>query len=366
MFLRTIGFLMMAGAAACAVCLSAASAREGAAADEGRITLVFSIDQGFGNGLVVHDDQVALTRIIAALRPLQQRFRVLVILNPMVRDKPRLHRVLDTLSARGMPFVLDVYTSDALTLGSCSEQNAPHDPSHGLTVSPDQLAALKQRLGKWLAGIRFTEVFAEDFTVRAVRTTNPEWALPCWKLPEDDFFQPSLAERYLKLASETGLFVQFSDWHWKAFAGWDSHQQERERQLTRLLKQYPGMVTVTFANNEPSETSVPRLQDWETAVRSFVKDGAAGFGLSCQSWLRRDETACPPEEFASWALSALNKGPATSVDRHGPVPSPRAARSKAAYRKPGWASRGRPRDRSGWEPRHDGQTMPHPSIRYAF
>ncbi len=189
--------------------------------------------------------------------------------------------------------------------------------------------------------------FAEDFTVRAVRTTNPEWGRPCWKLPEDDFFQPSLAERYLKLASETGLFVQFSDWHWKAFAGWDSHQQERERQLTRLLKQYPGMVTVTFANNEPSETSVPRLQDWETAVRSFVKDGAAGFGLSCQSWLRRDETACPPEEFASWALSALNKGaryvqfePAWYLFH-----LPRGTFEVQPYTdSPEWASRGRPRD----------------------
>ena len=41
-----------------------------------RPELIFSLDQGFGNGIVVHDDQVALTRIIAALKPLQSRYEV--------------------------------------------------------------------------------------------------------------------------------------------------------------------------------------------------------------------------------------------------------------------------------------------------
>ncbi len=310
-----------------------------------RPELIFSLDQGFGNGIVVHDDQVALTRIIAALKPLQSRYEVRVLLNPMVKDRAKLLRVLDTLAARQMPFVLDAWSSDAQTLGSCSDQNASHDPRHGLTASIEDLLALKKRYGRWFSGIRFTEVFAQDFTVRAVRSTNPEWGRPCWKMPEDSFFSESIAEDLLRFARQHGLTVEWSDWHWSRLHPWDEPQKKHEQYLRRLLKQYPGIVTVAYANNEPNEDSVRRLPDWEQTVKPFADDGAAGFGLSCQSWLRRVETETPAEDMIAWTLSALDRGAA--LVQYEPVwyffRLPRGTFEVEGYSaRPAWVDRGLP------------------------
>ncbi len=279
-----------------------------ALAAQPKTRLIFDLDQGFGNGIVVNDDQVALGRVIDALKPLRERYDVYVIVNPMVADRKKLDHVLDTLAAADQPFVFDTYTSDAETLGSCSTQNRPFDPRHGLTISVDDLAAYKKRRGKHLAGLRFMEVFAQDFTVRAVKTTNPEWALPCWKLPDDAFFQPEIAERYLKFAKEHSMFVQWSDWHWFEFASWDAVQKEHEAKLSELLRKYPGLVTITYANNEPEEASVQRIKGWEKSVAGFAKDGAAGYGLSDQSWLSKNDETCPVDDIIRWAKSALAKG----------------------------------------------------------
>lgn len=164
-----------------------------------RITLAFSLDQGFGNGVVVQRNLAAVQRIVEALKPLQSRYRVCVIVNPMVADRARLDAVLDTLADLKMPFVFDVYTSDALTLGSCSVQNKPYDPEHGLSISLEDLESYKKRYREWLIGIRFAEVFAQDFTVRAVKTTNPEWALPYGHYP---------AGRYRKIPTFAGISLR--------------------------------------------------------------------------------------------------------------------------------------------------------------
>ncbi|MGQ9808805.1 MAG: hypothetical protein ACUVSM_06550 [Armatimonadota bacterium] len=339
-----IGMLTIALAGGAADGRTAPGAGGGAPA---RPVLVFSVDQGFGNGIVVHDDQVALTRIIRALEPLRQRFDVRVIVNPMVRDRARLLRTLDTLAARGMPFTLEAWSSDAQTLGSCSEQNNPFDPHHGLTVSTEELGALKRRYGRMFTGIRFAEVFAQDFTVRAVRTTNPEWGLPCWKLPADSFFRPDIARRLLGFARANRLHVQWSDWHWYTFHPWDETQRGHEEELRALLREFPGLVTMTYANNEPQEESALRRDHWEKAVKGFVSDGAAGFGLSCQSWLRLVETDTVPEELAGWAVEALERG--ASLVQFEPVwyffHLPRGTFGVERYTHlPEWADRGRPRD----------------------
>jgi hypothetical protein len=51
-----------------------------------KVKLIFSVDQGFGNGIVFNDDQVAIGRIINALQPLRKRYDAYLLLNPMVRD----------------------------------------------------------------------------------------------------------------------------------------------------------------------------------------------------------------------------------------------------------------------------------------
>ncbi len=277
----------------------------GTAVADGAVKLVFSIDQGFGNGVVVNDDQVAVKRIAEALRPFSAKYKVYVLLNPQVKDLEKLDRVLDTLVEAGMPFVLDVCSSDSMTLGSVTEQCRPHDPRHGVSISLHDLRAYKKRYGKWLAGIRFMEILAHDFTVRAVQTTNPEWGQPGWKMPRDSFFQPGIVEGFLKFARDNGMFVQWSDWHWIGFADWDEPQRPKEEKLLALLRRFPGLVTVTYANNEPNGDSAKRLPDWERCITRFA--GAAELGLSDQSWLGNDVT-CPVADITSWAESALDKG----------------------------------------------------------
>ncbi|MCC3373542.1 hypothetical protein [Cohnella sp. REN36] len=279
--------------------------------DASKKTLVFNIDQGFGNGIVVNNDQVGLQRILDAIKPLKTRYRVLVVLNPMVKNKENLQAVLDTLAANDMPFLLDAVSSDVETLGSCTMDtfNAPADPYHGVAASVDELAGYKSKYGDEFAGLRIFEVFGQDFTIRAVKTTDPDWALHCWKIPDGRFFQSSIIEPYLAFAKQNGMFVQWSDAHWYALHSWDGPQAENERQLSDWTAKYPGMVTVTYANNEVGKPD-DRIGNWQTAVQSFVDQGAAGYGLSDQSWNceSSDEEDCPASYMIDWALSGLGQG----------------------------------------------------------
>jgi len=286
------------------ICLSA---NQKSALPEG-VSLVFSIDQGFGNGVIVQDDQEALARMVDALEPLKAKYNVCVVLNPMVKDRKKLGRTLDTLQSRGMGFVFDVYSSDSQTLGSCTEFNAPHDPEHAVSISIKDLAAYKKRYGKFLAGLRCFEVLAQDFTVRAAKTTNPEWLRPCTKIPKDNVFQPKIAERYIRFAKENGIWLQWSEWHWFEFASWDAPIQGYEKTLASLMKKYPGVVIPTYANNEPNSNSSGRIENWDKSVSKFLNSGAVSFGLSNQSWMSSSEMECPPEDIILWTKSALNKG----------------------------------------------------------
>ncbi len=277
-------------------------------ARQGKVKLIFSVDQGFGNGIVVNGDMVAIRRIIDAVQPLRKRYDVYFLLNPMVRDQTKLENILNAIAAKHMPFVLDVYSSDGETLGSSTPQNAPYDAAHGVTISLANLRKYKVKYGKLLAGLRIMEVFSEDFTVRAIKTTNPEWKQPGMKIPTDDFFQPKIAKEFITFAKDNRMFVQFSDWHWSAFAGWDKPQIENEAEFASILRQYPGVVTVTYANNEPNEDSVKRIGYWWRSVDKFVADGAAGYGLSDQSWMSKNEMDCPVSDIIDWADSALGRG----------------------------------------------------------
>ncbi len=272
------------------------------------VKLIFSIDQGFGNGIIVNADEVALRRIISALKSLRPHYDVYALFEPQVANKSNLNAALDLCAKHDLPFMFDVYSSDAMTLGTSTEQNAPADGPHGIAISVEDLARYKKQYGGYLAGLRMMEVFSQDFTVQAIRTTNPEWKGKGWVMPPDDFFQPALARPFLEFAKQQGMFVQFSDWHWLRFAEWDNAQKRREDALRQLLHEFPGIVTVTYANNEPNEASAPRLSNWEEAVAPFVQAGAKGIGLSNQAWLRRDETQCPVDDILAWAREALDRG----------------------------------------------------------
>jgi hypothetical protein len=273
-----------------------------------KTNLIFSIDQGFGNGVVANGEVEALTRIVQVLEPLRERYDVSVLLNPMVKDKVRLTLALDTLVAHKMPFVLDVISSDSFTLGANGPANAPFDSSHGLSISQEQLAELKTTYGASLVGLRFMEVFGQDYGIRAMKTTNPELKRPGDKLPADTFFRSDLAEGFIRFAKEHAMFVQWADFGWMPFSPWDKEMPRYTEQVKALLRLHPGVVTVTYNNNEPNEASIPRLSTWHTAVESFPQDGAAGYGLSNQSWLHNfTYMDTKPKEIIAWTQSALDK-----------------------------------------------------------
>jgi len=280
-----------------------------ASAAELKTRLVFSIDQGFGNGIVANGNVEALNQIVTALEPLRAKYEVSVLLNPMIRDKERLKAVLEALVRLKMPFVLDVISSDSFTLGANGPANAPFDSSHGLSVSVEQLAELKTSYGASLVGIRFMEIFGQDYGIRAMKTTNPELQRPGDKLPADTFFRPNLAEDFIRFAKEHAMFVQWADFGWMPFSPWDKEMPNYTEDVKALLRKYPGIVTITYNNNEPNEASLPRLNTWHTAVESFPKDGASGYGLSNQSWLHNfTYMDTKPDEIVAWTQSAFDKG----------------------------------------------------------
>jgi len=287
----------------------ASSAVDSKVNQDNKVTLLFSMDQGFENGVLSTGDVEGVKRMVKALEPLREKYNVCVLLNPQIKDKNRLKLVLDTLVAQKMPFALDVISSDTFALGQNCAANAPYDATHGLGISVEQLAAYKKEYGPWLVGLRFMEVFGQDFSVRTMKAGDTGWQRKGDKFPADDFFSPALAEGYIRFAKENDMFVQWADFQWGEFAPWDKLQPRTEERVVELLRKYPGVVTVTYNNNSPDERSLKHLDIWHTAVERFPKEGAAGYGLSNQSWLRNfhymDTT---PEEMIHWSKSALDKG----------------------------------------------------------
>lgn len=273
--------------------------------DKKTVKLIFSLDQGFGNGVVIHNDQIAIRRIIKTLNPLTKKYSVYLLLNPHIKNKEYVENTFETLKKYNMPFVLDVYTSDSYTLGSGADHNAPYDASHALSVSLDYLNAVKEKYGKLFAGIRFMEVFGQDFTVRCIKTTNPEWGRPTEIIPEDNVFSPERAEMFIKFASENDMFVQWADFHWYNAASYDVIQKSYEMEVMKLISKYPNIITITYNNNEPLEDSVPKLNTWHQVVEGFTLNGNASYGLSDQSWIRSDHMSTSSQEIINWAENAL-------------------------------------------------------------
>eukprot|EP01116_Phalansterium_solitarium_P003504 TRINITY_DN14324_c0_g1_i1.p1 TRINITY_DN14324_c0_g1~~TRINITY_DN14324_c0_g1_i1.p1 ORF type:complete len:356 (-),score=96.99 TRINITY_DN14324_c0_g1_i1:55-1122(-) len=266
-------------------------------------TLVFSIDQGFGNGIV---QQLATDVLQTVLLNLQQLRKVLppdttvaALYNPMLANRSALETALDLTVGSAIPFVLDIYSSDCATLGPCSIQNRPYDASYGLSISMSDMQAIKQRYGRWFAGVRIFEVFAFDFTIRAVKN-GANWSQPCWHIPQDNFFQADLAEQIVAFAYNNSMFVQWSDWHWYAFAPWDAPTRLNEAAMASIIERYPDTVTVTYANNEPNGDSIQRLPNWQEAFQQYPL-----YGVSDQAWICADTLNCSAL-MTAWAANELN------------------------------------------------------------
>src|SRR3989344_2857496 len=282
--------------------------------------LIFSLDQNFGNGIIQQQDLTGLQRMIGTLKSFQGMYEVYALVPSDQKDKSKLDWALTVLKNNSIPFVLDVYSSDALTLGLDSV-NAPYDISHGRHASIYELRQYKRAYGSAFAGVRVFEVFGQNATVLGCRKYAADWC-EAYKqfLPTDNFSQKAFLEDYLKFVHENGMFLLLSDQLWMNTLSDYSNpnqaymdelasiQTQNEQDLKALLAVYPGTVVVAYDNNAYNEASRARANTWTTIVQPYVQYGAKGFGLSDQSWMCNDETKCLASELASWASSAFASG----------------------------------------------------------
>src|SRR3989344_4383032 len=96
--------------------------------------MIFSLDQNFGNGIIQNKDATGLDRIIQDLKSFKSTYEVYALVSGDAADKSKLKWALDKLSSNGIPFIIDVYSSDALTAGRDSI-SAPYDITHGRELS---------------------------------------------------------------------------------------------------------------------------------------------------------------------------------------------------------------------------------------
>ena len=275
--------------------------------------LVFQVDQGFGNGIIQNEDATGLQRVINTLKAFQSKYEVYVTLSSRQTDKTKLTWALNMLAQNDIPFILEVYASDALSTGVDSVNN-PYDIQHGRELSVAQLQQYKNQYGSEFAGVRALEVFAVNGTVLACQQLGVNWCDSFKQyLPTDRFYQKSFLEDYVKFAHQNGMFLLFTDFYWAVYHPWSFdltvvNQPQNEQDLQDLVKAYPNTVVVAFANNEPLQISMTKMNTWESVVQPYVQYGAKGFGLSDQSWMCTDEINCPASTLSNWASSAFNNG----------------------------------------------------------
>lgn len=315
-----------------------------------RMKLIFHIDSGPGSGVGAAGDDLTAKRISYFLRPLKAKYDVYVLLNPAVLNVDGLVKIMDQLQRSDQQFVLDLVTSDSWTTGSqLAEIARVYDTHHGISISMREVKSYKERYGKYFAGIRFHEILGADFSVEASRVPNNDWTKwyhEHYKLPKDSFFQVKIVEPFIKFARDEGMFIMWSDFHWLGNCPWDPLQKAREDKIIGLLRKYPRVITIAYANNEPNDDSVKRFGTWPSIVSGFRQYGSAGFGLSNQSWIHWDYNNTPIDEMLSWTKSAVDSG-ATMIQFEPPwyyFDMPQYLRKIEDYtRDPIWRNRGLPR-----------------------
>jgi len=283
-----------------------------------KVKLIFSIDQIFSNGLINNDDTVALKNIINTVKPLNEYYDVYLLLNPMIKDKNKLYNALDIMKENNQCFVFDALTSDVQALSyHMPDLIEPYDDLHGKTMSTNEMEIIKKKYGKYFAGIRFMETYGVDYMDRMVKldTENGSWKIGFshYKFPEDDYFQQSIVEEYLKFVKDNNMFAQWTDFTWSEFSAMDEIQHEiqieREKSLADAAKNYPNTLYICYSNNENDELAVENVAIFDEALKiATSKGGYKGIGLSNQAWLRFDVMNTDPYEMINWSKSALDKG----------------------------------------------------------
>jgi hypothetical protein len=329
-----------------------------------RRLLVFSLDQGFGNGIIEVRDEVGLDRVIASLRPFMLRYDVSVLIQTRSADSASTEWIMKALALRNVQFIVDAWASDTLTTG-VNAINRPHDVHHGIASTVDALQRWKDRWGPHFAGIRTHEPFSISWTILACKHRGQRWCddYARW-LPPGRYFEEGRLEKFVAFASQNQMLFLLSDSYWHELRRvddlWDGRsivrQADNETSLRRVLARYPGVVHVLYANNEGGDLQWRHREVWPMVVEPFAAAGAAGFGLSDQSWMCTgplaeqkgwDDTNCPADVIAEMAARAFEKG--ASVVQFEPVwylwrfPRGEIGRRTDYTNDPAWADRGTPR-----------------------
>jgi hypothetical protein len=296
-----------------AICLCAVPGE--ALTESRKIALLFNLDQGFPAGIVETNDLNGLDRILAVLEEIKGKYDVYAIFSPLTAKTNNLHAALRSAAVHRLPFFLDVYTSDAMTIGNILiPANPQADPSHALTLSLDGLRALKadKEIGPYFAGIRIFEVMAEDFTVKTCLAQKGEKRVD-WcdhfqrNVATADVFTRDTAKEVLDFAKGNGMLVFWSDWKW------DSQTEVQQKTIVDLLSggDYRDTVILAYANNLPNEVSRNNDSDWQRWVAKYspmVGKSVRGIALSDQAWLCDTDIACPLPAVQNWAERAIKAG----------------------------------------------------------
>jgi hypothetical protein len=295
-----------------------------------RKSLIFSLDQGFMNGLPRYDTSTpgvvaVYGRMLDTLKELQSKYVVHVLVNPLISnksDRSNLYAVLDLIVGQGVSFYLDVYSSDntMITIRQPAINNVA-DVRYGLGplisgigTAPVTLQEIHNRYGAYFTGIRIFETAAQDFAESLCVPASICGDLGPYVVPE--YFQESKADPNIAFAKANGKSVLLTDHLW---GPWDpSAQGTLNRFRTgvgNLAQRYPGTIYTSYSNNESfgpvQRSGLHRVKDWSSYLQ-FV--GNKGIALSNQSWMcdRKpgfDNETCPPEYMVLWTGDALrNKG----------------------------------------------------------
>jgi hypothetical protein len=276
--------------------------------------VIFDLDQAFPNGMIENGDLAGLGRALDALKVFSRTHPTVALFDPMSAKRENLMNALRLTAQKKVPFMLDVYTSAAHSIGGIMTPTSPDaDPKRGTTASVEFLSQLRKdpTIGPYFTGLRFFEVMAGDFSVKTclAHATGPNrvnWCDRIWvNIDGPNFFDPAIATAYLDFARANGMTVFWSDWKW------DVQTESQQAMLERILQSqdYSKTVVLGYSNNRPNEANrddfsgfdawVARHQPW---VGKYIK----GIGLSEQAWVCDAVWTCPTDVMDKWARHGLD------------------------------------------------------------
>lgn len=273
--------------------------------------VVFQVDQGLYRGLFCPDltdsevdytsgevDTEAIDRVSNALKPLQKKYNVYVDLSGGV-NMARLEKVLDRFSANGIPFVLDIISSDIKGLSDpdsgygCTAQlfNEVTDRDHGVGKTVEEVQSLKNRYGDYFAGMRMFEFFSSnDHTAYSDNYKGLCSSFDCTSVA-NSFYDTDLMRSYLELARQRKMFVALtSNSPYCSFNAVTKNQNYND--FNSILNQYRNNIFLTYENLDEAPGWYP-YSDKSLAYRwgnefdffkRLAKNTKVRWGISNQSW----------------------------------------------------------------------------------